>query len=208
MTMKTMIALSTVLALAACGKKDKDGGSSGGGGGSVDPAAANAAIPAAWKGKLEFSAQKLGKGKFGPPVSVAAPKGWKDGFMDGSLEPADGTTTFGFGVSFKAGGTCGGECKKKPAAEWETAANTSYFDNILAHKPPPKIIKDEKSAGRRVMVAKDQYTDGNQNKTMIVVATWTDNDEHFFACSVDLTDKEADLATAFEKACATVTPAD
>jgi len=197
------LALAMILmTLAGCGGKKKGNDAP-----PPDPAAANAAIPAAWKSKLEFTVQKLGDGKFTDPVAVAAPKGWKPGFLAGTLEPPEGNSDFGFGTTFRAGGSCGGDCKAKSAADWEAAANTSYFGNVLAHKPAPKIIKDEKTPGRRVMIAKDQHTDGNMNPLTIIVSTWQDDGERFWTCSVELGDKATeDLAPAFEKACLTLAP--
>jgi hypothetical protein len=207
--MKNLIVFTALIAtaVAACGKKDKDGGSSGGGGGgAVDPAKANAAIPASWKGKVEFEAKKLGKGKFGDPVMVAAPKGWKDGFMDGSLEPPDGNKDFGFGTTFRAGGTCEGECKKeKSEAEWVAAGNASFFGNLLKHDPAPKIIKDEKGPGHRTLVATDKSN--GIDKVTIVVAKWKDGGDRLYFCTVDLADASKEAAPAFEQACETVVAA-
>lgn len=196
------IGIAAALALAGCGKKDKDGaGSSGGaGGGDVDVAPANKAIPAAWKGKLEFVARTITNRD--ESATVPAPKDWKVGFLKDTLEPAEGNKAFGFATSFRAGKTCGGECKAKPAAEWEQAATSSFFGNMLAHKPPPKVLKDEKSAGKRVLIAEDQYTDGNQNKTVIMMAWWKDGADRLYYCTVDLAPESKELVGAFEQACA------
>jgi hypothetical protein len=199
------IGLALGLALVACGKKDKDGGSSGGGG-DVDVAGANAAIPAAWKGKLEFSVQRLGEGKFNDPVNVAAPKGWKKGFMEGSLEPPEGNSEYGFGTSFKAGGTCAGDCTKpKSEAEWVAAGDSTYFSGLGNPKPPEKIAKDDKGAGHRTLIVENGPL--GMGSTSIIVAKWTDGGDRMYTCKADLSDKGKDLAPAFEKACLTVVSA-
>jgi hypothetical protein len=192
-----------LMVVAACGSKGDKGKGGEGGGGSADAKAANDAVPAAWKSKLTFEVKTLGgKDKHGEKVSVAVPKGWKDGFLDGSVEPQDGNNDFGFGTTMRVGGTCGGECKAKSAKEWAAAADDSFFNNITAHQPAPKITKDEKKDGRRTMIATDQNTDGNMNRTYVVTAWWKDGGERFYFCDVELADESKDLAPAFEKACA------
>ncbi len=190
MTRNTALLVS-ILALVACGNKGSSGTA-------ADASAANAAIPAAWKGKIEFVTQTLGKDE---GVSVPAPKGWKPGFLDGTVEPPDGNKDFGFATNLRAGKTCGGECKSKDAAAWESAANESSFNNMLAHKPAPKVIKDEKRPGSRVMIAQDQNTDGNMNQTFVLVAYWKDGADRFYFCNASLAEVAKDLAPAFEQAC-------
>lgn len=196
------LALS-ILIVAACGKGGDKGGGGKGGGGTADAAAANAAVPAAWKAKLAFEVKTLGgeQDKHAEKVSVPVPKGWKNGFLDGSVEPADGNNDFGFGTKMWVGGGCQGECKAKSAAEWAKAANESMFDNLLAHTPPPKVIKDEKKDGRRTVIAEDTNTDGNVNNTTVVTAWWKDGAERFYFCDVTLAPESKDTAPAFEKAC-------
>jgi hypothetical protein len=196
--------LVSIAMIAACGK----GGGSGkeaakSGGGTADAKKANDAVPAAWKAKVTFETRTLGgeKDRSDVKISVPVPKGWKNGFLDGSVEPADGTDDFGFGTKLWVTGGCDGECKAKSAKEWEAAANHSLFDNVLAHKPAPKIIKDEQKDGRRTMIAEDQYTDGNVNNTMVMTAWWTDGGERFYFCDATLAPESKDLAPAFEQAC-------
>ncbi len=192
-----------LLCAAACGKSGGKSGGGSSGGGTADPKAANDAVPAAWKSKLTFEAKTLGgeKEKSGDKVSVPVPKGWKNGFLDGSVEPPDGNNDYGFGTKMWVGGGCQGECKAKSSAEWAKAANESMFDNLLAHTPAPKVIKDEKKDGRRTVIAEDQFTDGNVNNTTVVTAWWKDGAERFYFCDVTLAPESKDLAPAFEKAC-------
>jgi hypothetical protein len=190
---------------AACGKGGDKGGGGGGksGGGTADAKAANDAIPASWKGKVTFEVRSLGgeKKQSDEKVSVPVPKTWKAGFLEGSVEPADGDSAFGFGTKMWVTGGCDGECKARSSKEWEASANHSLFDNVLAHKPAPKIIKDEKKDGRRTMIAEDQYTDGNVNNTEVMTAWWTDGGTRFYFCDATLAPESKDLAPAFEKAC-------
>src|SRR4029077_4164972 len=113
---------------------------------------------------IEFASQVLDLGKFGKPQVIAAPKGWKKGFMEGSLEP---TKDFGFGTSFRAVGDCVGECKTRSAAEWETAATSEYFANAGKDM---KIVKDEKGTGRRAMTVNGTYNGIAMSK--ITFVTW------------------------------------
>jgi hypothetical protein len=195
-----------LMIVAACGSKgDKGkGGGDKGGGGTADAKAANDAVPAAWKSKLTFEAKTLGgeKGdKHADKVSVAAPKGWKNGFLEGSVEPPDGNNDFGFGTKMWVGGGCQGECKVKSSKEWEEAANESMFNNMLAETPAPKVIKDEKKDGRRTAIVEEQHTGGQENDTTVVTAWWKDGGERFYFCNVTLAPEAKDLAPAFEKAC-------
>lgn len=189
--------------IAACGKGGDKGGAGKSGGGTADAKAANDAVPAAWKSKLSFEVRTVGgeKDKHGEKVSVPVPKGWKAGFLEGEVEPPDGNNDFGFGTKVWVTGGCDGECKAKTSKEWEASANHSLFDNVLAHTPPPKIIKDEKKDGRRTMIAEDTNTDGNVNNTMVMTAWWKDGGERFYFCDVTLAPESKDLAPAFEKAC-------
>ncbi len=199
-----IVAVCALCALAACGYKDSKGSADKGDQpappAAADPAPANAAIPAAWKGKLEFESRTITT--HDETVSVPGPKGGKAGHMPNGLEPANGSTTFGFGTTFSAGKTCGGACEDKPADKWEKAANSSFFDNMLAHTPAPKVYKDEKTPGHRVLIAEDQYTGGNVNSTTIMMAWWKDGADRFYYCNVTLAPESKDLVSAFEQACA------
>ena len=73
---------------------------------------------------------------------------------------------------------------------------------MLAHKPPAKILKDEKRPGSRVMIAQDQNTDGNANNTVVLTAYWKDDADRFLFCNATLNELSKDLAPAFEQACA------
>lgn len=164
----------------------------------LNVAPANAAIPAAWKGKLEFVSQTIDN--HGDAVTLPAPKGWKPGNIKSMLEPPDGSG-FGFGTHFWAGKTCNGECTSKSAAEWEKSANEMSFGNELAHTPPPKVLKEDKRAGFRELIAEDQYTTGQTNNVTILMAWWKDGADRMYFCNVDLAPEAKDLVPAFEQAC-------
>ena len=214
MTKMMNIALGLALVLGACSKKDKDAGGDksdkadksdkggGGGGGNVDASKANAAIPSSWKGKIEFTSQKLGEGKFGDPVYVAAPKDWAKGFMEGSLEPPKGSQGWPFGTSFRAGESCEGECKARSDAEWASAGEKSMFGNVTKDG---EVIKDDKGAGHHTVIVHNKSN--GIAKTQIILANWKDGGERMFFCTVDLPDDVKDLVGAFEQACATVVSA-
>lgn len=190
--------LFVMIVAAACGKKggDKAADKKAEPKGTVDPAPANAAIPAAWKGKIEFEAAKI-EDDFDKDKSFTAviPKGWVPSKGIKTMrEPPQGAN-LGFGTKVWAGTGCGGECKERPAAELEKELYKSFFDTVLAHTPPPKVIKDEKTPGHRLLV-----TDEN-GKLTIVGGWWTDGAKEFAFCTVDLATEAKDLEPAFEQAC-------
>src|SRR5262245_9142190 len=103
-----------VCALGACSKKSGDAAKVDIGADHV--AAVNAAIPPDLKGKIEFELGTVEAGRKGKEAfKLAVPKGWKKGFMPGSLEPADsetfGSKTMGK-TSLKVGSDCNGTCEK------------------------------------------------------------------------------------------------
>lgn len=189
------------VAAAACGKgKDKAGGAGGGAAvTAADVAKVNAAVPAAWKGKLEFAPTTIDADH--TTFSVAAPKGWKKGFMPGELEPADATkdmhdsATFGFAVSMSVGSDCGGACEPK---DWAKVADKTLFKQFYDGRSSAKVVKDDKQPTRRVVVA-----DGANGKAYVIVAWWKDGSDHYWSCTVDLARDSHDLAAAFEQACLT-----
>jgi hypothetical protein len=186
-----------MIVAAACGKGSGDkAASKAEPKRTLDPAAANAAIPAAWKGKIEFEAAKI-EDDFDKDKSVTAviPKGWVPGKGIKSMrEPPQGSN-LGFGTHVWAGVGCGGECKERPAAELEKELNKSFFDNVLAHTPPPKVIKDEKTPGHRLLVTDES------GKITVVGGWWKDGAKEFAFCDADLATEAKDLEPAFEQAC-------
>jgi hypothetical protein len=190
-----------MIVAAACGKKDGGGDKGGGdkksGGGTVDPGPANAAIPAAWKGKIEFEAATIADDfdKEGT-VKAVIPKGWVGGKgIKAMREPPETAKDFGFGTHVWSGSGCGGECKERPATELEKEANKSFFDNLLAHTPPPKVIKDDKTPGHRLLVVEED------SSMKIMAAWWKDGGKRFQFCTVELAKEAKDLEPAFEAAC-------
>ncbi len=134
-------------------------------------------------------------------MNVAAPKGWKKGFMEGELDPPDGNKDFGFGTTFRAGSTCAGECnKEKPTAEWASAAESSYFANA---KKDSEVIKDDKAADHHMLIVHNKSN--GIDKTQVIYAAWTDGGKLMRTCQVDLPDQAKEVAPAFEQACLTVT---
>ncbi len=213
-----------VLFAAACGKK------SGGGAAAVsvtkaDADAANAAVPAELKSKVEFEVRKLDDGMKHHPTkyTIVAPKQWKNGFMPGSVEPNDGDN-MGFGTSMRVGTNCDGDCVSK---DWAKVVDKVYYSQYTSGKVNGKIVKDEKGKNDRLMVFSNEptvqenagsasVTVNGQTTTTTVTATsgskgvtiihtwWADGDNKHFVCEATLNDAAAALAPAFEKACAKV----
>lgn len=216
--------LVLLVLIAACGKK-------GGGGGAAatvtkaDADAANAAVPADMKSKIEFEVRTMDDGMKHHPTkyTFVAPKQWKKGFMPGEVEPNDGDN-MGFGTSMIVGTNCDGDCVSK---DWAKTADKVNFSQYTSGKVNGKIVKDEKGKNDRLMVFSNEPTvqenagtatatvNGSAATTTVTVtsgskgvtvihAWWNDGDSHYYTCQATLNDAAAALAPAFEKACAKV----
>lgn len=223
MTETKLLVIVMALGLGACGKK-------GGGAAAVsltkaDADAANAAVPADMKSKIEFEVRTLDDGMKHHPTkyTFVAPKQWKKGFMPGSVEPNDGDN-MGFGTSMEVGTNCDGSCEPKDWAKVSDKVNFSQYTSGQAHG---KVIKDEKGKNDRLMVFANEptvqenagsasMTVNGQTTTTTVTATsgskgvtiihawWNEGDSNYTTCQATLNDAAAALAPAFEKACAKV----
>jgi len=201
--MKHLIAV--VAALAACGKSNKDAPKV-----DIDDAhiaAVNAALPTDLKDKLVFEKKDIeaGMGKKKETYTVAAPKGWKAGFIPGSLEPADadnfGSKTLGKS-SFRVGSDCNGSCEKK---DWASVADKVYFSQMTGDKDG-KIVKDEKGENRRTVIFEGKVSDFPEHDVAvrIVTAWWEPDSTHYYVCQAELGVPVKGAAAAFEKACSKV----
>ena len=195
----TRSTLMFVLAAAACGKGDKADGTGGtpapaGSTASastiaIDAAAVNALVPEPLKAKLVFEKRDivLDQGTK-HTFTVAAPKGWKQrSKMFGALEPESG----GFGTEMSVGTNCNGACEPK---DWAKESDEVNFAPLATATK----IKDEKSKGRRTMIA----TFGDE--THVVVVWWTEGASVYFSCTAKFGAELKDAAPAFEKACQAV----
>ena len=202
MTKHGALILSLLAASAAC--KNKQAAPS------VDiddahVAAVNAAVPADLKDKITFAVGDVkGMGK-NDNFKAAVPKGWKAGFMPGSLEPAD-ADNFGSKMlgktSMKIGSDCNGTCEKK---DWAAVSDKVYFANMTGDKDG-KVIKDEKGENRRTVVFEGKLSDFPEHDVAvrIVTAWWDPEGTRYFVCEVDLGPPVKGAAAAFEKACSKV----
>jgi hypothetical protein len=179
------ILLGAVLAVG-CGKGEKGGG---GGGATADTsaavAAANAALPADLKGKLEFEGAKNDK----EGVAIVAPKGWKAGMMPGSYQPPE-DASLGFMTRYSVSSNCDGDCAPK---DWKATADKVDFAQFKGDQF--KIEKDENLPNGRVLVAKSGET------TYVVAAWWKDGAKKYYNCRATLDREIAAAAPAFEAAC-------
>ena len=211
-----------VLFAAACGKKG--GGASAPAITKADADAANAAVPADLKSKVEFEVRTLEDNmskRHKDKYTFVAPKQWKAGFMPGSVEPNDGDN-LGFGTSMRVGTNCDGDCVAK---DWAKTADKVNFSQYTSGKVNGKVIKDEKGKNDRLLVFSNEPTvqenagtatatiNGSAATTTVTVtsgskgvtiihAWWNDGDSHYYTCEATLNDAAAALAPAFEKACA------
>ena len=138
-----MIALA--VAVLGCGGKKSDGGGGGGGGGGkakdADPAAANAAVPAELKGKLEFDTAKDAK----DGVAWVKPKGWKEGAIPGMVKPPD-DASLGFMTKYAVGTNCDGTCEPK---DWAATVDKVEFAQLAS---AGTVEKDELTYSLHIMV--------------------------------------------------------
>lgn len=172
-------------------------------------AAVNAAVPAELKGTLEFelATVKEGKGRREGSFKVAAPKGWKPGFMPGELEPADadnfGSKTLGR-TSFRVGSNCDGACEKK---DWAATSDKVNFAQYASGQVKGKVVKDEKGKNTRTLVFEHEVSESFPEKDVavtIVRAWWDPDGSRYFTCSAELGTPVKAAAAAFELACTKV----
>ena len=179
----------------------------------ADADAVNALVPADMKGKIEFEVRKIEDkmGRHTTTYTVVAPKGWKNGFMPGSLEPAEEPKGFGLGkTDMKVGDNCDGACKPK---DWAAVVDKTYYAQYTSGQVKGKVVKDDKQKTSRVLVFENQPTVEQQGNTEVTTGTegvtiirtwWSEGASKHFACQVSLNKDDAKLAAAFEQACAKV----
>lgn len=183
----------TLTSAAACGKKDDGGGAAGGGGGGkvadADPAAANAAVPAELKGKLEFVPARDDDDN----LAWVAPKGWKEGVIPGQVKPPEGTD-FGFMTKYSVGTNCDGTCEPK---DWAAVADKVDFAQLAS---AGTALRDEKSSGSRTMVV------AMGDRRELVMGWWKTGARHYVICRVSMEKEIVAAAPAFEAACKATRP--
>lgn len=161
----------------------------------VDAAAVNALVPAALKDKLVFENRELviERGKRKTTYAIAAPRGWsQSSTLFAKLRPGDKVGSF---TRFEIGSNCDGECSPKP---WEAIADRVNF----APRGKGKVVKDERAAGRRTMIA--EVDSGGAAMTEVVVAWWGEGEKNYHTCTASLDEALKDAAPAFDKACQAV----
>jgi hypothetical protein len=193
-----IIALALAI-VGGCGKKDDGGGKGdpkadkgGNATGTIDVAGVNALVPAPLKDKIVFDKRDLviEMGRDKTTYTLAAPKTWtQDSKMWASLKPDD---KGGFFSSMKVGTDCDGECKPKA---WEQIADKNFF----APRAKGKVAKDEKSAGKRLMIS--DMDESGVKTTDVVFAWWKEGDSNYHTCVAKLDESVKDAAPAFAKAC-------
>jgi hypothetical protein len=182
--MKSIFVLAAMTA-AACG-----GGKGGGAAAkTADPAAANAAIPADWKAKLEFVGERDAK----RGVSYVTPKGWVEGVIPGVRKPPEGAG-LGFMTSYGVGTNCDGMCEAK---EWGPIVDQVEFADLAK---AGTVERDDQIAGRRAMLAKVG------ERTIYAVAWWKTGAKHYVTCRATLDGPFAAAAPAFVAACDATQP--
>jgi hypothetical protein len=207
MMMNKYLAIALVAAVG-CSKSNGDSSSPSGKAAEVsgdDVGAINGAISGDLKGKVEFEAGRVELRK-GRGIKLPVPKGWKPGFMSGTLQPADAeemgpSKTLG-ATTFRVGSDCNGMCEKK---DWAKVADEVRFSRFTSGKIEGKVIKDEKGDNRRTLVFEGKPSESFRDRDIavhVVVAWWKPDDERYYTCTAELGAPAVGLAAAFEKACA------
>lgn len=212
--------LILIALVAACSKKSGDpAASSAASVTQADADAVNALVPAELKDKVQFEVTKIEDdfGKRKSTYTLAAPKGWKKGFMPGSLEPADadnfGSKTLGK-TTIQVGTNCDGACEKK---DWAAVVEKVYYKQFTSGEVPGKVIKDEKhpsdAKASRTLVFQQEPKESEQGTTTVTSGTkgirvvhtwWTEGASRVNVCMVELGEPAMGLAAAFEKTCSKV----
>ena len=206
MTKTLLASLVFVPFVVGCGNKES-GGPPAVSITQADADAVNALVPADMKDKVKFEVRKIEDkmGRRTTTYTVVAPKDWKNGFMPGSLEPADsdnfGSKTFGK-TSFKVGSNCDGECKPK---DWAATVDKVYYSQFTGGKVEGKVLKDDKQKTSRTMLFEQEKAVSTGEKSIQLIATWwTDGSKKHYTCEAELGVNALGLAAAFEKACSKV----
>lgn len=175
------------LLAAACGGSKKDGG---GPAKPADPAAANAAIPADWQGKLTFVAATAADDH---GLTFVAPKDWQTTAVPGMYRPAD-RDGMGFLTSYSVGTNCDGTCEAK---DWAAVVDKVEFAQLMSIGT---VERDDKSEGRRAVLVKDGAT------VRYAVAWWSTGARRYVSCRATLDGALAAAAPAFVAACDATNP--
>jgi hypothetical protein len=179
--------LMIAIAVAACGKGG--GGGGGGGGGAADPSAANAAVPAELKGKLEFVAARDER----HGLAFVTPKGWQEGVVPGMVKPPE-DANLGFMTKYSVGTNCDGDCEPK---DWQAVTDKVDFAQLAG---AGTVERDEKASGTRTMVV------ALGDRKELVMAWWKSGARHYVVCRVSMEKEIVAAAAAFEAACQATRP--
>lgn len=218
--MTRLASLSILLAFTACGSKD------GGGGGAAavkltqaDVDAVNAKVPADLKDKVVFELRtaKDKRGRKEETPTFIAPKGWKDGFTAGAIEPEKSgwpADEDGFSMSKTSmwvSSSCDGKCEPK---DWEKSADKHHFSQWTSGEVPGKVLKDEKGEGVRTLVFQQEttkktektetgeYTSESGSESITIIrARWSKGASRYQICRAELGKNAATLVDAFVQAC-------
>jgi hypothetical protein len=164
-----------------CGKKGPDADKVKAG---VDVAAVNALVPK--ERKLEFESVVTDKQR----AVAVLPKGWQKGFLKGEIKPPDGGG-FGFFTSFRVSTSCDGECTSK---DWEKVLQEGHLKRFAGDKPS----KNEKVGDSGWLVVRP---DDNAKTVVGLYVQWHKGGAEYQTCEFTLSEEDASLEPAFEKAC-------
>jgi len=188
----TLLCLPAIAFLVGCSKSESPSGTTRAADVNIDVAAVNALVPADLKSKLEFEKREIVLERGSKTTyTLAGPKGWtQTSKMFGNLEPGTGAGMFN---KLGVGSNCDGACTPK---DWEKVSDKVNFQPLAKGK----IVKDEKTKGRRVMIVEG----GSATAVNLIVAWWEDGASKYWTCTAQLEDDLKAAMPAFEKACQAV----
>ncbi|HRC59290.1 MAG TPA: hypothetical protein PKU97_25385 [Kofleriaceae bacterium] len=174
----------------------------------------NAAIPAAWKGKVTLEPWTVDSN--GHRYALLLPKGWKlSPVHEGTVVPADNnqlddSEVFGSGNEVSVMSYCAGDCS--PGRDWYKASDDQIFAQFRDMRVRGTVLSDERQPNGRLLITQREPEKGTdvkvtaQDKSRIVVRAWWDkNGSSYHVCQVVLSDVSYELAPAMAAACMTAT---
>ncbi len=149
--------------------------------------AANAAVPAAWKGKLSFTVVKDAKEK----LQGVIPVGWAASkYVPDAYAPND--AAYGVATELHLHTNCDGSCVAK---DWAPIVQRVTIDPFA--KSGRKVLRDESTATSHLILVSVP----EMMKRELVYTVWAIGSDRYWICDAEIGDELADALPAFEAAC-------
>ena len=137
----------------------------------------------------------VGPGRDGPwlgSVTVGVPEGWVEAAdFPGLFRPESDS----FEAQFSVGGTCGGACVQRTAAEWAEVAEETEFSQFRDEENFEIEIEEDLADGK-LLVATNSF-----GLVLVSVARWIEGRTEYFYCRFATNDSVRYPLAGFEEAC-------